>query len=54
MYVYSLTEEIRSFAASLPGWLKAALKDLPELLVKTKEKGLCVCMHACMYVCVCV
>ena len=39
---HSLTEEIRSFAASLPGWLKAALKDLPELLVETKEKGLCV------------
>ncbi|XP_065903597.1 transcription factor RFX4-like isoform X2 [Dysidea avara] len=36
----SLTEEIRTFAASLPGWLKTALKDLPELLVKTKEKAL--------------
>jgi len=34
-----LTEEIRTFAASLPGWLKTALKNLPELLVKTKEKG---------------
>ena len=42
--LHSLTEEIRSFAASLPGWLKAALKDLPELLVTTKEKGLCVCV----------
>ena len=49
----SLTEEIRSFAASLPGWLKAALKDLPELLVKTKEKGLyiCVCLSVRLSVC---
>ena len=39
LFIFSLTEEIRTFAASLPGWLKTALKDLPELLVKTKEKG---------------
>ena len=49
--LHSLTEEIRSFAASLPGWLKAALKDLPELLVKTKQKGVCVCVRVCVSVC---